>query len=358
MFVPTSRASAVLRIARFPIPRSPLQKAAWTKGKAYFYTGAALMEYPIHQVLIPHTYALPSSSESGSSIPVNLLIPPTASPSSPCPLVLIMTGLDGYRTELAVWQRGWLEKGVATLVVEIPGTGDSPALPNDPTSPDRQWSSVLDWLASSSGGREKGIDPSKIIVWGFSTGGYYALRIAHTHASQLLGSVSLGGGCHHMFDREWLDKINNLEYPFDLANTLAYKFGYGSSPEGLEKFKQEGQKKFSLLLDGTLARGDRDTSTQETQESQEGEGKKTSCKMLLVNGEWDRIFPIEDLTLALKFGQKQNAPKKDMEARIVEGRWHMGEPESFVIILKWIHELLGLDGDWVSQMRGLGAKAK
>ena len=269
-----------------------------------------------------------------------------------------MTGLDGYRTELAVWQRGWLEKGVATLVVEIPGTGDSPALPNDPTSPDRQWSSVLDWLASSSGGREKGIDPSKIIVWGFSTGGYYALRIAHTHASQLLGSVSLGGGCHHMFDREWLDKINNLEYPFDLANTLAYKFGYGSSPEGLEKFKQEGQKKFSLLLDGTLARGDRDTSTQETQESQEGEGKKTSCKMLLVNGEWDRIFPIEDLTLALKFGQKQNAPKKDMEARIVEGRWHMGEPESFVIILKWIHELLGLDGDWVSQMRGLGAKAK
>lgn len=299
-----------------------------------FYAGAALMEHPIHEVLIPHTHAVNDAvatsgeEHKGSFIPVNLLVPPTATPSSPCPLVLIMTGLDGYRTELAVWQRGWLDKGVATLVVEIPGTGDSPALAGDPESGDRQWSSVLDWVAR----KEKRIDSRKIVVWGFSTGGYYALRAAHTHHDRLLGSVSLGGGCHGMFDGAWLDKVNNLEYPFDLADTLAYKFGYGTSSDGVEKFKKEGQKKFSLLLDGTLMR-------------------EECCRCLLVNGEWDRIFPVEDLTLALKWGR----PK---EARIVTEKWHMGEPESFVVILRWIHELLGLDGDWMHQLKLLPAKAK
>ncbi|KAJ4412920.1 hypothetical protein N0V85_003635 [Neurospora sp. IMI 360204] len=330
------RASAVYRIARFPAPRSPLQKQAWQKGKEMFYAGAALMEYPIHEALIPHTHAVVNDAvatsgakeHKGSLIPANILIPPTATRDSPCPLVLIMTGLDGYRTELAVWQRGWLDKGVATLVVEIPGTGDSPALAGDPESADRQWSSVLNWVSQKA----KRIDSRKIVVWGFSTGGYYALRAAHTHHDRLLGSVSLGGGCHAMFDRAWLDKVNNLEYPFDLADTLAYKFGYGTSGDGVEKFKEEGQKKFSLLLDGTLK-------------------KEECCRTLLVNGEWDRIFPIEDLTLALKWGRSK-------EARIVTEKWHMGEPESFVVILRWIHELLGLDGDWMHQLKLLSAKAK
>ncbi|KAK3954414.1 Alpha/Beta hydrolase protein [Pseudoneurospora amorphoporcata] len=347
------RASAVYRIARFPIPRSPLQNLAWQKGKHMFYQGASLMEYPIHQVLIPHTHALPSSSSSeeqheGSSIPVNLLIPPAASPASPCPLVLIMTGLDGYRTELAVWQRGWLDKGVGTLVVEIPGTGDSPALASDPEGADRQWSSVLDWVSL----HEPRVDTHKIVVWGFSTGGYYALRAAHTHHNRILGCVSLGGGCHHMFDKEgWLDKVDGLEYPFDLTGALAWKFGYrdvdgecgaesvgaSASAGNVETFKREAQSKFSLLLDGTLAKADMDGRC---------------SRMLLVNGEWDRIFPIEDLTLALKFGAR---PK---EARIVSESWHMGEPESFVVILRWIHELLGLDGDWMHQLRLLAGKAK
>jgi hypothetical protein len=34
-----------------------------------------------------------------------------------------------------------------------------------------------------------------------------------------------------------------------LANTLAYKYGYGND---IEKFKKEASDKFSLLKDGTL----------------------------------------------------------------------------------------------------------
>lgn len=281
------------------------------------------MEYPIHEVKIPHAHR---NKDEEEHIPVNMLIPPSATAEKPSPLVLIMTGLDGYRTELAVWQRGFLDKGVATLVVEIPGTGDSPASKRDPTSPDRQWSSVLDYLDRHV---EKKIDTRKIIVWGFSTGGYYALRIAHTHASRLLGSVSLGGGAHHMFDADWLAHVNKLEYPFDLADTLAFKYGYEGDLEG---FKREGRDMFSLVKDGTL--------------------EKPCCdNVLVVNGTEDEIFPIEDMFVALQHGK----PKL---ARMVEGKKHMGEPESFHIILKWIHELLGLDGDFLSQLRSMPTKTK
>ena len=303
------RASAIYRIARFPAPRSPKQKYAWEAGKTVFYKGAALLEHPIREVLIPHHHRHP---HEGATIPANLLVPPTASPSNPAPLVIIFTGLDGYRTELAVWQRPFLDRGIATLILEIPGTGDSPSDPRDPTSPDRQLSSILAFL-----GTRPDLDPSRVVVWGFSTGGYYALRAAHTPAGRagLLGCVSLGGGCHHMFDRAWLERADYMEYPFDLASTLAYKFGYT-----LEEFFTEGAK-FSLKGDGTL-------------------GNKC-CRVLLVNGKLDEIFPIEDLYVALEEGE----PK---EARVVPGTKHMGEPMSFFYILQWIGKLVGspIENPW------------
>lgn len=280
--------------------------------------GDRLMEHPIKEVRIPHKHAIEGE---GDVVPVNFLLPPGASPEKPAPTVLIITGLDGYRTELAVWQQGFLQKGVATVIAEIPGTGDSPAARQDPTSPDRQWSSVLDWIDT-----QKAIDNKRIVVWGFSTGGYYALRVAHTHKDRLLASISLGGGAHHMFDREWLENVNKLEYPFDLGNTLAYKFGY---PD-LESFIQEAGK-FSLLNDGTL--------------------DKPCTKVLLVNGNDDEIFPIDDMFVALEHGQ----PKL---ARMVKGKKHMGEPDSFFIILKFIYGLFGLEGNIMDQMKTLPSRSK
>jgi pimeloyl-ACP methyl ester carboxylesterase len=194
-------------------------------------------------------------------VPVFHQLPDSATKEKPAPCVVIITGLDGYRTELVVWAEGFRRLGVATVFVEIPGTGDSPAAPKDPKSPDREYSSLLDWIDG-----EDRIDSKKICVWGFSTGGYYAIRLAYTHAERLAGSISLGGGTHHMFDPEWLSEVNHLEYPFEwvffrslisarstnedsLANTLCHKFGYGTD---IETFKKEASDKFSLLKDGTL----------------------------------------------------------------------------------------------------------
>lgn len=86
------------------------------------------------EVEIPHTHA---ANGDGKVLPAYYHLPADASPDSQVPLVIIFTGLDGYRTELAVWKDGWAELGVALLIVEIPGTGDNPGAPSDPESPDR-----------------------------------------------------------------------------------------------------------------------------------------------------------------------------------------------------------------------------
>ena len=170
------------------------------KGEAEGYS-------PVHEVLIPHTHALP---HEGKQIPIFHQVPDSATAESPVPCVIIITGLDGYRTELAVWAEGWRRLGVAFVCIEMPGTGDSPADAKDPLSPDRLYTSMLDWLE-----KQEKIDNKKLCVWAFSTGGYYAIRLAHTHPDRFAGLVALGGGCHYMFDPRWLNEVNHLEYPFE-----------------------------------------------------------------------------------------------------------------------------------------------
>ncbi|KAI2472160.1 yellowish-green 1-like protein [Annulohypoxylon bovei var. microspora] len=300
------RGSALYRIARFPAPRSQKQRSAWERGKETAIKGLSLERYPTAAVEIPHVHA---ANGDKPVLPGFYHLPASASGSNKVPLIIIFTGLDGYRTELTVWKTGWAQLGCATLVVEIPGTGDNPGVPDDPASPDRVWTSMFEWVA-----RQEGIDQSRVVNWGFSTGGYYSIRLAHTHADRLRGVVALGGGAHHMFDPEWLDAVDDLEYPFDLAHTLCYKFGYTD----FELFKKEAQDKFSLLNNGIL--------------------NKPCTRLLLVNGTEDEIFPIDDYYLCLQRGD----PK---EARFVPGVKHMGEPESFSIILKWVFKLLDIPGD-------------
>ncbi|KAI1847564.1 hypothetical protein JX266_006416 [Neoarthrinium moseri] len=279
-----------------------------------------LHEFPMIQVDIPHTNRIEGE---GQVLPGFYHLPAEASNSHRVPLVIIFTGLDGYRTELAVWKEGWRQVGCATLIVEIPGTGDNPGAPSDPTSPDRVWDSMFEWIA-----KQDAIDQAQIVNWGFSTGGYYSIRLAHTHAKKLKGVVAHGGGCHYMFSPEWLEHADTREYPFDLAHTLCHKFGYGTD---FERFKKEAINRYSLLYDGTL--------------------DKSCTKLLLVNGMNDGIFPIDDYYLCLQHG----GPK---EARFVPNEEHMGEPQSFFIILNWLAKLLDFKIDTGRFMSTIPSKPK
>ena len=299
------RAAAVYRIGRFPINRSGLSQEAWQQGKAAYAKAGQYLSPPSVPVEVPFTAADETAGDRTTAIQAYLRMPQGERPKDGWPVLLFICGLDAYRTDHTPRTQAHVDHGFATLSFEIPGTGDCPAAPNDPSSPDRLMSSIFEWVKANSS--VYGFDLTKIVARGISTGGYYAMRVAHTHADLLFAAVAQGGGCHHMFDAAWIRAQDQMEYPFALAEALAYKFGYRSA-DAVEAYAEDGCK-FSLLTSGVL--------------------DHPSCKLLVINGMEDSIFPIEDSLIVGLQGDK-----KDLVLR--GNRGHMGNPGAEDILYKWI----------------------
>ncbi|KAK8005567.1 hypothetical protein PG990_011604 [Apiospora arundinis] len=281
------RAACVLRIARFPYVTA-------------FPDGRDRDIIPAYVRVPDHARVLNTHDTAGEGEEV---LPPRF------PAVLLFTGLDGYRPDNTVRCDEFLSRGWAAVVVEIPGTADCPADPADPTSPDRLWDSVLSWMAAD--GR---FDMSRVLVWGLSAGGYYAVRVAHTHKDKIRGAVAQGAGVHHFFDADWMDRADGHEYPFVLSPAFAMKHGF----ESVEAYKAGVQRKFSLLETGII--------------------QKPSCRLLLVNGTLDGLMPIEDSMMLFEYG----SPK---EARFFSNALHMGYPLANSSVYPWMEEVMGYKKD-------------
>ena len=172
--------------------------------------------------------------------------------------------------------------------------------------------SVLDWVASMA--QQYGFDVTRVIARGISTGGYNAFRVAHTHADRLFAVVAQGGACHHMFDPAWIKAQDQMEYPFALAEALAYKFGYRDqdAAAAVARYASEAHR-FSLVNAGLVGR--------------------PTCRLLAINGTEDSIFPIEDSVIVAVEGDR-----KDLIAR--GDRGHMGNPGAEDLLYAWIDEVL------------------
>lgn len=204
------RAAVVYRISRFPYvdpeQKDSIKRVAFDRQKQVYLKAASLWKPIIQEVVIPHVH---KAGRDSGEIPLYIRIPEDAGPNKKVPVVLLMTGLDGYRPDNTQRTEQILQRGWATVICEIPGTADCPVDPSDPQSPDRLWSSVLDYMKSRSE-----FDMAKVAVWGLSAGGFYAIRIACTHRDRLMGAVAHGAGSHFFLDPEWLSKVNDHEYPF------------------------------------------------------------------------------------------------------------------------------------------------
>ncbi len=303
------RAAAVYRIARFPINRSEAGQQAWERGKAAYLKGGQLLDPPNVAINIPFIHADQRLGDATVPIQAYLRLPAKERPEKGWPVLLFICGLDAYKTDHTPRTQAHVDRGFATLSFEIPGTGDCPAAPNDPASSDRLMSSIFDWLDANA--EQYSFDTEKVFARGISTGGYNAMRIAHTHADRLFAVVAQGGGCHHMFHPEWIAASDQMEYPFALSEALAYKFGYRSA-DPVGSYIAEGHK-FSLLTSGVLDR--------------------PSCRLLVLDGTEDSIFPIEDSVLVgLRGGNK------DLVAR--GNRPHMGNPGAENILYEWLDDVL------------------
>ncbi|KAA8574669.1 hypothetical protein EYC84_003919 [Monilinia fructicola] len=300
------RAACVYRIARFPyigkFPKisSSVKWKAWEAQKQVYMKAATKWNCPFEEVVVEHTYA---DGQDELNIPLYVRYPANAK-GRKVPVVLLLTGLDGYRPDNTVRSDEFISRGWACVIVEIPGTADCPSDPSDPAAPDRLWTSILDWMKLG----EK-FDMSHVMVWGLSAGGYYAVRLAHTHKDRLRGVVAQGAGVHYFFGKDWLEKAEGHEYPFQLGPAMALKHGYAS----IEDFRSNVQRKFSLLETGII--------------------DKPSTRLLLINGTLDGLMPIEDSQLLFEHG----TPK---EARFFPGALHMGYPMANSAVYPWMESVM------------------
>lgn len=270
------RANAVYRISRFPyLDGTPLKRQAYEAQKATYIRGASLWDVPIRDVSIRHPHA---ANGDGNQIPLYVRTPPNASAQNKCGVMLLITGLDGHRPDNSERSDEALKRGWASVQCDIPGVADCPANKRDPNSSDRLFSSLLEWIDT-----QPEFDSRKIVAWGLSAGGYYAIRLAHTHSDKLAGAVGHGAGTHHYIGKEWLAHADHHEYPFDLSRPYLSKYGYSSWEELLEKC----QKEYSLVENGIV--------------------NKKSCRLLLMNGVLDGCMPIEDSMLLFEYGSPKEA---------------------------------------------------
>lgn len=107
---------------------------------------------------------------------IPVLYTPAEGVEGPAPAVVYLNGLDSCK-ELLYWSRlphALARRGIATLCVDQPGTGESLRLQGMHAHFDSEtWgSAVYDWLAA-----REDVDAARIGITGISLGGYYAPRV-------------------------------------------------------------------------------------------------------------------------------------------------------------------------------------
>ncbi len=194
--------------------------------------------------------------------------------TAPAPLVLISGGIDVWKSDLELhFQCGkFLRRGIATLAIDIPGTGEAP-IPTGPNA-ERLHRAALDWAK-----QDRRIDAARLGIYGLSFGGYYATKLALTDPT-LKGVVNVGGPIHLSFTDE-----NFARLPFPTRMALARILGL--DPRGEPAALLDGLRPLSLAAQGLLA-------------------AQAHAPLLSINGELDELVPIGEIHWLSEQGVRQD----------------------------------------------------
>jgi esterase FrsA len=296
-------ASDYCRVGRYPVANSPGKKQAYVDSVRMFRKAAQHFEDPLRIVEIPFQEG---KLTGYLTIPKGVTRPP---------VVIHWGGVDGWKEDRQFQVGFLLRAGLATLTVDMPGTGENPILYGDPAAV-KTYSAWIDHLV----GRND-VDGSRIGVWGASFGGYWAARLAYVEAKRLKGAVFHGGNVHHGFQRDWLVPAfttGGATYLFGAANLLearAQAMGTKTMDEFLDAVPKLSLKELGLI-------------------------DQPSAPILGVNGKLDDQAPVQDIYLLMEHGP---TPK---EARIYPQGRHMGrtpgqpEDEIVTMISNWLKDKL------------------
>lgn len=247
--------------ARWPVPIGPGKERAYRKALGAFLGAAASLDPPLEVIRIPL---------AGKEVVGYLRVPKDA---TAVPLVVAIGGLDSRKEDMIERFSVLLPRGIASLGLDMPGTGEAP-LAIGPGA-ERMFSAVIDYV----NGRPE-IDGSRIIVYGGSFGGHWAMRLAVTERERLFAVIVQSGPVHTAFQPDFLERaFVTKEYLFDRGPAIASMYEAVTTPSEL----LERAPKNSLLTQGYLE-------------------KPTVEPMLVIAGELDTQVPISDIDLLLHSG--------------------------------------------------------
>jgi hypothetical protein len=280
-------------IARYPAPNSPGKLAAYRKAQENYLKAARYFDPPLEVVEMPFQ----GRAGEGNRVIGHLRKPRgTAGPVS---LVALWGGIDSFKEDRPTEQ--YLNVGLATLAIDMPGVADAPVAGSEDA--ERMFDAIFDWITT-----RPDLDAGRVGLHGGSTGGYWATKVAHTHRERVRAAINQGGPAHYAFTPEWIAEAQHGEYPFELAETLAYAFGRTTYEEWVEY-----APRLSLLRQGVL--------------------DEPCAPLLLVNGINDTVFPIQDMYLLLEHGSVK-------DARLFPAG-HMGTtPQTQPLLVQWMQERL------------------
>ena len=225
--------------------------------------------------LLDHPPEIVRVTRDGKEATGYLRLPGKASKSKKVPAVLVMCGADMYKEDREKYAEGALGEGMAALVVDAPGTGQT-TFPHAPESV-VAWRAALDALA-----KRPEIDGKRLGAFGVSRGGLWVMRLAaHDARVKALISCAPGG------------------------------VGYWGTPEERAEWRKAAEERARTNWFGP--RGTRPAPHRITEEEQRVEFLRWSLKdnglldkltmpMFLVNGKVDHLTPIGNLYLLLESG--------------------------------------------------------
>jgi esterase FrsA len=291
------------RAGRYPCASTPGKKEAYRHSLRNFRKAAQYFDPPLEVVEAPC---------DGAKVVGYLQVPKGV--RNP-PVVMHWGGVDGWKEDRQRVQAMLNEAGLAGLVMDMPGTGESPVLFTTPNA-ERTFSAMIDHLL-----RRDDLDGGRIGVWGGSYGGYWAAKLAFVEAKRLKAAVFHGSNAHHGFQEKWLR-------PALTERASATVFG----PAGLFEARSQAMGVTTLEEFLEVAPG--------LSLKDQGLLERPSAPLLGVNGKLDDMAPVEDIYLLMEYGY----PK---EARIYPEGGHMGrsanvsDEEIRAMIVGWLKLRLG-----------------
>jgi hypothetical protein len=306
-------AKTYLSIARFPAPyhsgsaicppdMGPLKSRAYERYLECFRKAASFLERPPELIRV---------QRDGKEAVGHLRVPASASSAKPVPAVLVMCGADMYKEDREKYADGAMTEGLASLVVDAPGTGQTTFA----HAPDAivAWQAALDALQA-----RPELDGNRLAAFGVSRGGLWVMRLAALDA-RIKGVISVAPG----------------------------GVGYWGTPDERAEWRKAAFERAKSNWFGP--RGTRPVPQEPTEQEQRSEFLRWSLKdnglldnlkmpMYLVNGKVDHLTPIGNLYLALECG-----PPTGRVARVYPDDGHIAaknEREWGPAAWRWLRETL------------------